>query len=207
VQIAEVEGDDKLKTKNRGVKAVDWRNTFINRAKTWKAHAHEDTVERLALCAKWGAVSLLRQLLADSRSRYTGDGDEWVRDVINQKTRLGGKTVLHWACEYGNASVVEHLVTAYASRGLDLNSRADIAAVGLWPHAPAGGKAPHVPLSLACESGHLDTVQILLEQEDVRFILLGLYIPYSPGSLLSLPRCCRGFTHTHVRAGLAAMWR
>jgi hypothetical protein len=181
--VQEPKGESGKREEKGGLKAVDWRNTFINRAKLWKAHAHEDTVERLALCAKWGAVPLLRQLLLDARTQHGDDdnGDAWVRDVINQKTRLGGKTVLHWACEYGNAGVVEHLVAAYGRRGLDLNSRADIAAVGLWPVVRVAGgvtagrrKAPHVPLSLASESGHLAVVQLLLEQEDVRSIFLQL---------------------------------
>ncbi len=201
----EPKGESDKREAKGGLKAVDWRNTFINRAKLWKAHAHEDTVERLALCAKWGAVPLLRQLLLDARTQHGGgddDGDAWVRDVINQKTRLGGKTVLHWACEYGNAGVVEHLVAAYGRRGLDLNSRADIAAVGLWPVVRVAGgvtagrrKVPHAPLSLASESGHLAVVQLLLEQEDVRSIFLPLlHAPHLTFMFISLcalrAHCC-----------------
>jgi ankyrin repeat protein len=165
-------------------KAVDWRNTFINRARVWKAHAHEDAVELLALCAKWGAVPLLRRLLDDGRrSRHDnrsggGDhGDAWVRDVINRRTRIGGKTVLHWACEYGNGRLVEHLVDAYGG-WLDLNAKADIATVGLWPQAGGGGggggKTLHTPLSLASEGGHLDVLQFLLGQEGTRYSYLSL---------------------------------
>jgi hypothetical protein len=146
------------------LKVVDWKNTFINRYKIWKLNAKTDIAERLALCAKWGALELLKSILKGYDRENGKEGRE--KSVLHRKSKTGGKTIFHWACEFGNLEIIEYLLLKYGPT-IDVNLSAEISGFVVWN----ARRVKHFPLSLASLNGHWNVIQFLLENEKDRYAI------------------------------------
>ncbi len=150
------------------LRVPDWKETYIQRSKLWKTNENETVIERLGLCARWGAMHLFTQLSSKYHRRRAGypsaNKEDEEKDIyelaVNSKTKVGGKAVLHWAVQYGNLGMVKKLIS---DLGADANLCTDIHSFTIWQNESVF----HNPLTLASEGGYLEIVHYLLSRSEV----------------------------------------